>query len=300
MEPLTSFRLAGPGDRRETKRAAAPSLWHHVWRDYPVVSMGLLLLICTGCAAAPCIANHDPAQFYLQHLNEAPNSSFYFGTDGLGRDIFSIIWYGGRVSLAVGFLSMIVSACIGIVYGCLSGTASPLVDTVMMRAAELISSIPSILLLLLLLAFIPAPDIFTISLIIGATTWMNLARIVRSEVRQIRNSDYVLASRTMGGGFFHVVWYHLLPNFLSPVMFMIVSSIGSGMMMEATLSFLGIGLPVEIVSWGTMLSLSSRALLTNSWWIILIPGLFLVVTLVCMTCIGHYLRHEVNRGCSNL
>lgn len=169
-----------------------------------------------------------------------------------------------------------------------------------MRLAELISSIPSLLLMLLLLAFIHAPNVWTISLVIGVTNWMNLARIVRGEVRQIRNSDYVLASKTMGASFLHIVWYHLLPNFLSPVMFMVVSSIGTSMMMESTLSFLGIGLPVEIISWGSMLSLATQALLTNAWWVILIPGAFLVVTLFCITQIGHYLRHHVNRGSSNL
>jgi peptide/nickel transport system permease protein len=129
---------------------------------------------------------------------------------------------------------------------------------------------------------------------------MNLARMVRNEVRKIRNSDYVLASRCMGGGFLHILRWHLVPNFLPSVMFMIISSIGSAILMESTLSFLGLGLPVESISWGSMLSLSQRALLTNSWWVILMPGLFIISTLLCITNIGHYLRRTADRNESNL
>jgi peptide/nickel transport system permease protein len=138
------------------------------------------------------------------------------------------------------------------------------------------------------------------ALVIGVTSWMNLARIVRSEVKQVRNSDYVIAAKCMGGGLFHIIWFHLLPNFLSATMFMIVSSMGTAILTESTLSFLGIGLPIAVVSWGSMLSLANRALLTNAWWVILIPGLFIILTLLCITNIGHFLRQRVNRGCSYL
>ena len=299
MDASPLFQVVGPGKNTPVP-APKHSRFQHLWHTYPVVSMVILAGILVLCAAAPLVANHDPAEFYLQHLNTPPNREFYFGTDSLGRDIFSIIWYGGRVSLTVGFLAMIISTAIGITYGCLSGLASPAADSILMRTAELISSIPSILLMLLMLAFVHEPDVFIISLVIGVSSWMNLARIVRSEVRQIRGSDYVLIARTMGAGFFHIVWKHLLPNFLSPIMFMVVSSIGTAMMVESTLSFLGIGLPVEIISWGSILSLANRALLTNAWWVIFIPGIFLVVTLLCITHLGHCLRREVNRGCSNL
>ncbi len=298
MASVPPFQIVGPG-RQQQAAEKRPSLWRRL-RRYPLISILLLIGIGCSCLLAPWLANHDPSQFYLSHLNQQPDETFYFGTDSLGRDIFSIIWYGGRVSLLVGFLSMLVSTGIGVLYGCISGTASGISDHILMRLAELISSIPSILLMLLLLAFIPKPGIISLSLVIGATSWMNLARVVRSEVRQIGGSEYVLASRSMGGGFLHIVRYHLVPNIWSPIMFMVVSSMGTAMTTEATLSFLGLGLPADVVSWGTMLSLAGRALLTNSWWVILIPGVFLVVTLVSITRIGHFLRSEVRRGCSNL
>ena len=125
---------------------------------------------------------------------------------------------------------------------------------------------------------------------------MNISKIVRSEVRQIRNADYILAAKTMDGDFFYILRRHLLPNFVSSIMFMVVTNIGAAIGTEATLSFLGIGLPVEIISWGSMLSNADQALLSNDWWIILIPGLFLVVTLVSITDIGNYIRKRNNRG----
>lgn len=299
MGESSDFLLVGPR-HEEPAGKETKGTWKRKVRSWPLKSIIIFLFIFLGCIFAPYIANHDPTAFYLDHLNQPPDSEFYFGTDSLGRDIFSVLWYGGRLSLMIGFLSAAVSSGVGIIYGCLSGTAPKWADTVLMRTAELLSSIPYLLLQLLLLGCIGDANVVSLSFVIGITTWMNLARVVRSEVRQIRKSDYVLASKIMGGNFFHVLWYHLLPNFISPVLFMIVSSVGLSMTMEATLSFLGIGLPTEVVSLGTMLSLSTRALLTNSWWVILIPGLFLIITLVCITHIGHHLRHEINRGSSNL
>ena len=129
---------------------------------------------------------------------------------------------------------------------------------------------------------------------------MNISKIVRSEVRQIRNSDYVLAARTMEGGFWYILRRHLLPNFVSSIMFMVVTNIGQAMITESTLSFLGLGLPLTTVSWGSLLSMSQEVLLTNCWWIIIIPGLVLITTLVCITEIGEYIRKKNNRLYSNL
>ena len=235
-----------------------------------------------------------------QNLNEAPNSEFFFGTDSMGRDIFSLIWYGGRASIIIGLLSAAIITVIGIVYGCISGVSGSFLDSVMMRITEVAGSIPSILLILLITGFFSSNNVLTLSLVIGITSWFNLARIVRSEVRQIRNQEYVLASRCMGARFGHIMLRHLIPNFVSAVMFVIISGISTSMTTESTLSFLGLGLPVEVVSWGSMLSLANRALLLNTWWVIMIPGLFLVITLLCITNIGHYFRKEVNRRPSNL
>ncbi len=246
------------------------------------------------------IVNHNPEEFYLANLNEAPNSEFYFGTDSLGRDIFSNIWFGGRVSLLIGFLSTGLIAICGISYGCIGGMANARIDDLMMRLIELIHSIPSLLMVLLIVSIMGKQNIVSIAFVIGLTGWFALARIVRSEVRQIRNSEYVLAARCMGGNLPYIIWRHLIPNFVSAIMFVVISSVSTCMGMEATLSFLGLGLPVDITSWGSMLALADKALLLNTWWVIIIPGLFLVVTLLCITNIAYYFRREISPGQSKL
>ena len=143
-------------------------------------------------------------------------------------------------------------------------------------------------------------NVITISAVIGMTSWTSITKVVRTEVRQIRNSEYVIASRCMGGSFFYILWHHLAPNFFSSIMFMVVMNIRSAIVAESTLSFMGIGLPLEVISWGSMLSLSEKALMTKAWWIILIPGVFLIVTLLSFTSIGNYLRKQANRKQRNL
>lgn len=288
----TNYRQHQPEMKKQTFRQ---------WiKGKPVISIILLVIIVGGCLFAEKLYNHDPSDFYLQNLNEVPGKEFYFGTDSLGRDIYSMIWYGGRASILIGFLSTVIITVIGITYGCISGMCSKGIDAVMMRIAELLNSIPSLLLVLLLVSVTGEQNIVKISLVIGVTGWFGLARIVRSEVRQIRSSDYVLAARCMGSSFGHVMRKHLIPNFVSAIMFVVVSSISTSMSMESTLSFLGLGLPVEVVSWGSMLSLANKALLLNTWWVIIIPGLFLITTLICITNIGNYFRKETNRKPSNL
>jgi peptide/nickel transport system permease protein len=299
MAENEDFVIVGAAYKKQVRPVSESSVWRRLWKR-PLFSLLVLGILLLGCIMAESIMNHHPSDFYLANLNEPPNTEFYFGTDSLGRDIFSIIWYGGRVSLFIGFSGMAILTCIGVFYGCLSGMAPAFLDNMMMRTAEMLSSIPNLLLILLILSIAGKPTPISIAAVIGGTSWMSLARIVRSEVRQIRASEYILVAKSMGASFPRILYYHLLPNFLSAIMFVVVSSISSCIMLESTLSFLGLGLPVEVVSWGSMLSLSNKALLTNSWWVILIPGVFIVVTLLCITNIGHYLRGAVNRRSSNL
>ncbi len=268
--------------------------------DFPLVSGVILAAIILGCLFAGVIARKDPAYLDLANYAKAPNREFLFGTDTLGRDIFSCIWHGGRVSLAIGFLATFISTVIAVVFGAISGAASDAVDTLLMRLTEIFLSIPGLLLILFLQAIWGKPTVLSISVIIGITSWFSIAKVVRTEVRQIRNSEYVIASRCMGGGFFHILFRHLAPNFLSAIMFMVVMNVRGAIVSESTLSFMGMGLPLEVISWGSMLSLSERALMTKAWWMILIPGAFLVTLLVCLTNIGSWLRKSANRKESNL
>lgn len=236
----------------------------------------------------------------LNECNRKPDFHFYFGTDIMGRDIFSMVWYGGRISLLIGFLSSFFSTILAIFYGSISGIAGEKLDQIMMQLIEILISIPSILTIIFVQAILDKNNVVSIAIVIGLTGWMNMAKVVRSEVRQIRNSEYVIASWHMGGNFLHILKEHFFPNFFPAILFIIITNIGQAIGTEATLSFLGIGLPIEIISWGSMLSLAEKALLLNSWWSILIPGLFLVVTLTAITNIGNYMRKENYKTHSNL
>ncbi|MDO9522304.1 MAG: ABC transporter permease [Methanocorpusculum sp.] len=288
------FEIVGPDYRTWEQPEQKPSLLFKL-KQLPWIPIVILSAIVLGCIFANFISNHDPSMYYLNHLNEAPNSEFYFGTDSLGRDIYSLIWYGGRTSLLVGLLGTAMITILGITYGCVNGTAGTSGDMIMQRFVELFHSIPTILLAILLIAIMGTQNILTISVVIAITGWFALARIVRSEVRQIRNNEYVLAAKSMGSSFGHLVRVHLIPNIIPAIMFVVVSSISACITMEATLSFLGLGLPLDILSWGSMLSLANRALLLNTWWVIIIPGLFLVVTLSCITTIANCFRKETNK-----
>ncbi len=279
----------------------APRMKQKKWYEgKPIVSIVLLSIIILGCLFCELFIPKDPTYMDLYHANMAPNSEFWLGTDTMGRDIFSMIWYGGRISLFIGFFATLISTAIAILIGAISGLAPKWLDDALMRLTEIFLSIPNLLLIILIQAILGKANIQTISLVIGITSWTSIAKVVRTEVRQIRNSEYVVAARCMGAGFFRILWKHLTPNFVSSIMFMVVMNIRSAIGAESTLSFMGIGLPLEIISWGSMLSLSEKALSSGSWWIILTPGIFLVVSLLCVTNIGNYLRKNVNRKESNL
>lgn len=293
------FELVGAGYRIHTPRVKKSSFFQR-WKGKPVLSLLILLLIVVGCICAPLLETHDAHDFYLRNVNQAPDLEFLFGTDTLGRDLYSMMWYGGRTSIVIGVLGAAIIAVIGTIYGCISGTAGERMDSILMRITEMCGSIPTLLFVLILSAVIDAKDVLRLSFVIGVTGWFGLSRIVRSEVRQIRNNEYILYARCTGGSFLYAMHRHLVPNFVSAVMFCVISSISSCITTETTLSFLGLGLPVDVISWGSMLSLADKALVMKSWWVILFPGLFLVTTLMCMTNLGSYFRQEVNRKPSNL
>lgn len=279
---------------------AAPKKKVSRLKGFPWISVILMSGIILCCLFAEVLMTKDPGYLDLKNYNAAPNAEFLFGTDTLGRDIFSGIWYGGRISITIGFLATLISTFIAVVYGSVSGIAPPWLDTLMMRFAEIFLSVPGLLLVLFLQAILGEANVLTLSVVIGVTSWASIAKVIRTEVRQIRSSEYVVASKCMGGKFFHILGKHLAPNFIASIMFMVVMNVRSAIVSESTLSFLGMGLPLEIISWGSMLSLSEKALLTDSWWIIIIPGAFLVTLLMCLTNIGNYLRKSANRKESNL
>ncbi len=263
----------------------------------PAALLGIIVL---GCLCCELFIPRDPTYMDLRFCNVPPCRDFPFGTDSMGRDIFSMIWYGGRVSLLIGFAAAAVSTLAAVVLGSLAGLAPPQPETLLLRANEIVMSVPNLLLVVLIQSVLGKPRAMGIALVLGLTGWMSMARVVRTEVRQLRQSEFVLASQCMGGGFFHVLRRHLAPNFLPSITYMAVMNVRAAIAAESTLSFMGLGLPPEVISWGSMLSLAESALTGHQWWIILIPGFFLLVTLLCLTALGNAAHGGVSRRHSNL
>ena len=269
-------------------------------KKMPKTAFCTLLGIIICCGLAGVLSPYSPEMMDSSAASVAPCIAHPFGTDPMGRDLLTLSLYGGRASLLIGRISGLISTAIAVVYGTVSGLAGEWLSDLLMRFSELVMSLPQILLILFLQALWGKTTVLSLAVIIGLTGWMQIAKVVRSEVRQIRGSDYVLAVKTMEGGFWYILWRHFLPNFISSIMFMVVTNIGQAMITESTLSFLGLGLPLTMVSWGSLLSMSQEAMLSGNWWMVLLPGTVLIVTLVCVTAIGESVRKQNNKLHSNL
>lgn len=269
-------------------------------KRFPVISLTILVVIVVGCLCCEAVMTKDPAYMDLANGNVAPCRDFLFGTDAMGRDIFSMIWYGGRISLFIGVLATVISTVTAVFVGSVSGYAPSWADSAIMRLTDIVLSIPGLLLTVFLQAAFGGTGVLRLAVVIGLTGWMSMTKVVRTEVLQLKNTDYVLAARCLGGGFFHILRRHLIPDLIPSVLFMVVMNVRNAIVAESTLSFMGIGLPVEVLSWGSMLSLSENALITRSWWTVLFPGVFLAVTLLCLTNLGNYLRKSGSKRHSNL
>ncbi len=282
--------LPAPEQQRTIRRAKEKK---------PVCSAAVLGLILAGCFLGGWFWE-GPPYMDLYRANLPPGRDAWFGTDAMGRDLFSMIWPGGRVSLSIGLLATALSTAAAVLLGTLSGLGPKWLDRLLMRFTELFLSVPGLLLAVFFQAILGKANAATLSLAIGATGWTGMAKVIRTEVRQMRQNGAVLAARCMGAGFFWILRKHLTPNFMPAILFMVVMNIRNAMAMESTLSFMGIGLPLETISWGSMLSLAEKGLLSGAWWTVLVPGAFLAVTILCITDIGNYLRRKNNPRSSGL
>ncbi len=263
-------------------------------KRFPVLSLCILGLLIMGCLMANVLSPFGANQMSLQEINLPPGGKHFFGTDSYGRDLFSMIWYGGRVSLFIGILATCIATFIGSIYGCLCGLSRPWIYKIMMGFLDLAISIPTFLIMIFLLAIWGNQSLIFMAMAIGITGWMTMARVVSTEVRRTKDSEFVLSAKLMGGGFLHIFRRHLFPVFFPAIMFIMVMNVGYAIGLEATLSFLGLGLPLEIVSWGSMMALSEQSLFIGNPWMFLIPGTFVVTTLICIANIANYFRRKNN------
>lgn len=269
-------------------------------KQRPKIAIAILTVSAVLSIFAGFIAPYKPNFMNEYAIGAAPSLSHIFGTDNLGRDLFSMILYGGRASLTIGIASAVIGTLIAAVYGTLSGMANKHVDRIMMKATDLFMSIPALLLVIVLEAIWGEASYISLSLVIGITSWMQMSKVIRSEVIRLRKSEFVIAAEMYGGSFWYILRRHLFPNYFSSIMFMAVSNVGSAIIVESTLSFMGLGLPISEISWGSLMSLSQDALLSDQWWMIIIPGVVMISVLVSITEIGEYIRGRNTSKGSNI
>lgn len=243
---------------------------------------------------ADVLAPHNPAQNNLSDMLKPPawldggSMNYLLGTDNLGRDIFSRILVGARVSLLVGVFSVILAGLIGIVVGLLAGYYGGFVDNILMRVVDSFLAIPSILFILVVLSVFD-PSLFVLIIVIGFTNWVTYARVVRGEVLSIKEREFVKASKSIGTSNIIIMIKHVLPNILSSFIVISTLSVATTIVLEASLSFLGLGIQPPDVSWGGMLT-DGRNYLATNWWLATFPGIAITVTVLGIIFLGDWLR----------
>jgi peptide/nickel transport system permease protein len=252
--------------------------------------VGLIILVPMFLCAvlAPLISPHDPVEPDLKNILTGPTWSHPFGTDTLGRDVFSRVIYGSRTSLLVGFVSVGIATLIGIMIGAVSGYSGGIIDELIMRFVDLMMCFPTFFLILAVIALLE-PSIWNIMIVIGLTNWMGIARLVRAEILSIKDKEYVLAAKAMGFPRRRIIFGHVLPNALSPVYVVATLGIGGAILTESALSFLGIGVQPPTPSWGNILT-QAKDNIEVAWWLSLYPGLAIFLTVMGYNLLGEGLR----------
>jgi peptide/nickel transport system permease protein len=240
---------------------------------------------------APIISPYSPSEQVdiVAMKNQAPSIAHWFGTDRFSRDVLTRVLYGARVSLSVATLAMLMSAVIGTLYGLVAATAGGATDTILMRLLDAMLSIPRVLLLIAILALWSPVPLWMLVILLGLTGWFDVSRLVRAEALTVREREFVLAARSLGARQTRIMLSHLLPNVLTPVIVTTTLGIGNVIVLEAGLSFIGIGVREPSASWGTMFNEGTEAF-AGTWWAALFPGVAIVVTVLCFNVLGDALR----------
>ena len=273
------------------------SLWSDAWRrllaNKAAVTGGLVLLIFILLAIfAPWIAPHSYSYQNLELGASSPSSDFLLGTDTLGRDLFSRILYGARVSLMVGFVATGVALIIGVSWGIIAGYFGGKIDSVMMRIVDVLYGLPFIIFIILLMVIF-GRNIWLLFGAIGAVEWLTMARIVRGQVLTIKNQEYVLAAQAMGVSNIQMFRKHIFPNILGPIAVYATLTIPQVMLLEAFLSFLGLGIQPPMSSWGTLIRYGVESMEEYSW-LLIYPGLTFTITLFALNFFGDGLRDALD------
>ena len=259
---------------------------------FAVFGLAFIFFIFFVALFSSYVAPYDPYGINVYKVLEPPSIEHPFGTDELGRDVFSRIIYGAKVSLKVGFLAMGIAIFTGTILGAIAGYYGGWIDSIIMRLVDVMLAFPTLFLILAVVAVLE-PSIYIIMVVIGLTGWMDVARLVRAEVLSLKEREFVLAARAIGASAGRIIFKHILPNAIYPVIVAATFSVGGAILIESGLSFLGLGIQPPEPSWGGILSVG-KDYITVAWWLSLFPGVAIFLTVLSFNLLGEALRDAID------
>ncbi len=287
-------------DKNAKEAVARPSLsyWKDAWKRLvknKLAMAGLLFLVLLTVMAVigPMLSPYSVKQIELPNQFKPPSAKHWFGTDSLGRDVFARTWYGARISLFVGLMAALIDFFIGIIYGGVAGYKGGRTDSVMMRIIEILYGLPYLLVVILLLV-VMGQSLTTIIVALCVTGWVGMARIVRGQVLQIKNYEFVLASKSFGTKTGRIIRKNLIPNTMGPIIVQMTLTVPTAIFAEAFLSFLGLGIQAPHASWGVMANDALGAILSGNWWTLFFPAFFISFTMFAFNVLGDGLQDALD------
>lgn len=271
--------------------------WQDVWRrlkKHKLAMVGLVIIIILSVLAifGPMLSPYSYSDQDLANANQPPSAEHWFGTDNLGRDLFTRVLYGARISLAIGLVTSIISFGIGVTYGAISGFFGGRIDALMMRFVDILYGLPFLLYVILLIV-IMEPGLGPIFIALGIVFWLNMARIVRGEILSLKEREFVLAAKTIGANSRRIIMRHLVPNAMGPIIITMTLVIPEAIFSEAFLSYIGLGVSAPIASWGVLASDGYAAIRAYPWQLFF-PAVFISVTILAFNFLGDGLRDALD------
>lgn len=255
---------------------------------FAVIGLTIIFLLIFIAVLAPLISPYTPSEQNLSERLLKPSMEHLCGTDDLGRDIFTRMIYGSRISLVVGFISVFIILIIGTFLGIVSGFYGGKIDYIIMRFTDIVLCFPTFFLILLIIAFLE-PNIYNVMIVIGFTSWPGLARLVRAEVLSLKEREFILVAKMMALSNIKIFIIHILPNIISPLMVYSSLAIGGAILTESSLSFLGLGVQPPMSSWGQILT-SGKDYIYIAWWLSIFPGIAILLTVLSFNLVGEAIR----------
>jgi oligopeptide transport system permease protein len=293
--PASSPSVVTPDSLTPTERGSSPwqDAWHRLQKNRLAVFGGIMLILLTLlCLIGPWFIGYSYQEQNLDRGATAPSSAHWLGTDTLGRDLLVRLLHGGRISLGVGLCATFVALTIGVIYGAVAGYVGGRTDAVMMRLVDIIYALPFTIFVILLMVFL-GRNIVLLFVAIGAVEWLTMARIVRSQIMSLKKMEFIEAARSLGYGHRRIIFRHLLPNALGPIIVYTTLTIPGVMLLEAFLSFLGLGVQPPMSSWGTLIKDGAEKM-EEYWWLLVFPGALFSLTLFSLNFLGDGLRDALD------